>query len=77
MSRSIAIRARHILLPKDYIRFKRTGEFAIEVSDASGMNLLDVPNRCWSDEILEKLDLDKAVRESLPGVPNGWRKWRI
>ena len=54
-------RARHILLPKDYIRFKLTGEFATEVSDASGMNLLDVPNRCWSDEILEKLDIDKAM----------------
>lgn len=49
-----------ILLPKDYIRFMLTGEFATEVSDASGMQLLDVPNRRWSDEVLEKLDIDKS-----------------
>lgn len=50
-----------ILLPKDYIRFKLTGEFATEVSDASGMQLMDIKNRCWSDEILEKLDIDKNL----------------
>lgn len=50
----------HILLPKDYIRFKLTGELATEVSDASGMQFLDVPNRCWSDEILSKLQIDKS-----------------
>ncbi len=50
----------HILLPKDYVRYMLTGEFATEVSDASGMQLLDVPNRCWSDEALEKLDIDKS-----------------
>jgi len=49
----------HILLCKDYVRFMLTGEYATEVSDASGMQLLDVPNRCWSDEVLEKLDIDK------------------
>lgn len=48
----------HILLPKDYIRFCMTGEYATEVSDASGMQLLDVPNRCWSQEILDKLEID-------------------
>ena len=48
---------RKILLPKDYIRFRLTGEFATEVSDASGMQLLDVPNRCWSREVLEKLEI--------------------
>lgn len=51
----------HILLPKDYIRYKLTGEFATDVSDASGMQLLDVKNRCWSDEVLEKLGIDKAL----------------
>ncbi len=50
-----------ILLPKDYVRYKLTGEFATEVSDASGMQLLDVPNRCWSDEVLQKLGLDKSM----------------
>lgn len=51
----------HILLPKDYIRFCMTGEYATEVSDASGMQLLDIPKRCWSDEILEKLAIDKKL----------------
>ncbi len=51
----------HILLPKDYVRYMLTGEFATEVSDASGMQLLDVPNRCWSDEVLEKLEIDKSL----------------
>lgn len=53
-------RVKQVLLPKDYIRFKLTGEFATEVSDASGTLLLDVVNRRWSDELLGKLDLDKA-----------------
>lgn len=48
-----------ILLPKDYIRFKLTGEFATEVSDASGMQYLDVPQRKWSDFVLEKLEVRK------------------
>ena len=51
----------HILLPKDYVRFMLTGEYATDVSDASGMQLLDIPGRCWSDEVLEKLDIDKAL----------------
>ncbi len=54
-------RCRHILLPKDYVRFMLTGEYATEVSDASGMQLLDVPGRCWSDEVLEKLQIDKSM----------------
>ncbi len=52
-------KVRHILLPKDYVRYKLTGDYATEVSDASGMQLLDVPNRCWSDEMLEKLEIKK------------------
>ncbi len=54
-------KCRHILLPKDYIRYKLTGGFATEVSDASGMNLLDVPNRRWSGEVLNALDIDPAL----------------
>lgn len=49
----------HILLPKDYLRFVLTHEYATEVSDASGMQLLDVPNRCWSDELLSAFEIDK------------------
>ena len=51
----------HILLPKDYVRYMLTGEFATEMSDASGMQLLDVPNRCWSDEVLSKLSIEKSL----------------
>ena len=54
-------RCRHILLPKDYIRYKLTGKFATDVSDASGTQLLDVPKRCWSAKILEKLEIDSAL----------------
>lgn len=54
-------KCRHILLPKDYIRYRLTGEFATEVSDASGMQLLDIPRRCWSDEVLDKLSIDKTL----------------
>src|SRR3972149_3189479 len=50
-------RATHILLPKDYVRFCLTGEYATEVSDASGMSLLDVANRRWSKEMLQALDI--------------------
>ena len=53
----------HVLLPKDYIRYRLTGEFATEVSDASGTLLLDVRKRTWSDEMLRALDLP---REWLP-----------
>ncbi|MCK5811777.1 MAG: xylulokinase [Clostridiales bacterium] len=50
-----------ILLPKDYIRYKLTGEFATEVSDGSGMQLMDITKRDWSDEVLEKLEIDKSL----------------
>ena len=54
-------KCRHILLPKDYIRYVLTGEFATDVSDASGMQMMDVKNRCWSDEVLEKLGIDRSL----------------
>ena len=50
----------HILLPKDFLRFVLTNEYATEVSDASGMQLLDVPNRKWSDELISAFGLDKS-----------------
>lgn len=65
-SRRFTSNAAHILLPKDYIRLMLTGEYATEVSDASGMQLLDVPNRCWSAEVLDKLEIDP--RPAGPGV---------
>ena len=54
-------RCRHILLPKDYIRYVLTGEFATEVSDASGMQLLDVEGRRWSGEVLKALEIDESL----------------
>ncbi len=54
-----------VLLPKDYIRFRLTGEFATEVSDASGTSLLDVRKRDWSPAMLSALDIP---RDWLPRV---------
>lgn len=50
-----------VLLPKDEIRRRLTGELATEVSDASGMLLLDVAHRRWSKELLSKLELDESL----------------
>ena len=54
-------RCRHILLPKDYLRYCLTGDFATEVSDASGTQLLDIRKREWSQELLELLDIDPLL----------------
>jgi xylulokinase len=53
-------RVRQVLLPKDYIRYRLTGKYATEVSDASGTGAFAVAQRTWSNEVLEKLDLDPA-----------------
>lgn len=50
-----------VLLPKDEIRRRLTGEYATEVSDASGMLLLDVVKRKWSKQLLSKLELDESL----------------
>lgn len=54
-------RVRKLLLPKDYIRFQLTGDFATEVSDASGTALLDVLHRRWSQAMLDGLGLDAGI----------------
>jgi xylulokinase len=54
-------RVRQVLLPKDYVRYRLSGTYATEVSDASGTLLLDVANRCWSRALLEKLQIDPAL----------------
>lgn len=54
-------KTKKILLPKDDIRRRLTGEFATEVSDASGMLLIDVKKRCWSKQLLSKLELDESL----------------
>jgi xylulokinase len=53
-------RITHILLPKDYVRLKLTGEHAIDVADASGTLLFDVAARAWSDEMVRTLEVDPA-----------------
>jgi xylulokinase len=50
-------RAAKVLLPKDYIRYRLTGEFATEVSGASGTSLFDVGQRKWSQEMLDALEM--------------------
>lgn len=52
---------RHMLLPKDYIRFKLTGEYASEVSDASGTALFDVVRRRWAWPLIDKLGIDESI----------------
>jgi xylulokinase len=54
-------RMRKMLLPKDYVRFRLTGEFASEVSDASGTALFDVVRRGWSYEMMDALELDRSI----------------
>lgn len=54
-------KCRYILLPKDYVRLMLTGELATEVSDASGMQLLDVPNRKWSKTMLDALNISEDM----------------
>jgi xylulokinase len=54
-------RVRKMLLPKDYVRFQLTGEFATDVSDASGTSLFDVVNRRWSAGMVSGLGLDSSI----------------
>ncbi len=50
-------RIRHVLLPKDYVRHRLTGELAADVADASGTLLFDVRRRCWSEEVCAALEI--------------------
>ena len=58
-------RIRRLLLPKDFIRYRLTGCFASDASDASGTSLFDVGRRNWSDDMVRALDIP---REWLPRV---------
>ena len=53
-------RIAHVLLPKDYVRLRLTGEHATDVADASGTLWLDVGARAWSEEVLSRLAVDPA-----------------
>ena len=50
-------KAKHVLLPKDYIRYKLTGEYALDKADGAGTVLFDLKSRDWSDEVLSALDI--------------------
>jgi xylulokinase len=54
-------RGRHVLLPKDYLRYKLTGDFAMDKADGSGTQLFDLKARAWSSEVIDAL-----------GIPPGW-----
>lgn len=54
-------RVRSVMLPKDYVRFRMTGERAIDVADASGTLLLDVSNRRWSEKVIQAAEIDSAM----------------
>src|SRR5580704_4392532 len=58
-------RVKKVLLPKDYIRFELTGEYASDVSDASGTGLFDVVNRRWALELADRVGV---ARDLLPAV---------
>ena len=54
-------RVRSVMLPKDYVRFRLTGEKAIDLADASGTLLLNVRGRAWSNEVLSELAIDSTL----------------
>ncbi|HTW44872.1 MAG TPA: xylulokinase [Acidobacteriaceae bacterium] len=54
-------RIAHVLCPKDYVRYKLTGTYAMDVQEASGTLLLDVAHRCWSSEVA-----------GIAGIPESW-----
>lgn len=54
-------RVRHVLLPKDYVRYRLTNDYAIDVAGGSGTILFDLARRTWSPEILDALDIDHAL----------------
>ncbi|MBI5958038.1 MAG: xylulokinase [Chloroflexi bacterium] len=58
----------HVLLPKDYVRFKLTGDYATDLADGAGMVLLDVAHRRWSEAVLKELNIPQ---EWLPKLYEG------
>jgi xylulokinase len=62
-------RVAHVMLPKDYVRFRLTGERAIDMADASGTLLLDVTHRRWSTEVLGRSGIDVGLLPALYESP--------
>ena len=82
-------RIAHVLCPKDYVRYRMTGTYAMDVQEASGTLLLDVAHRRWSSEVariagipeswlpdlLSRRRFARRFRRGVPGTP-GWRRAR-
>lgn len=64
-------RTRFVLLPKDFVRLRLSGEMATDVTDASGTGLFDVPQRRWSEAMLDALSLPHDL------VPSAHESWEI
>ena len=56
----IYAQAAHVLLPKDYVRFRLTGEYATDKAGAAGTLLMDVRQRDWSGDVLDTLEIDRS-----------------
>ena len=63
-------RIEHVLLPKDYVRLRLTGQRATDAADASGTLLFDVSRRRWSEEVLAALELPEAWLPAAYESPN-------
>lgn len=61
----IYAKCRHILLPKDYVRYRLTEKLYMDFSDASGTQLFDIKNRCWSEEVCSSLGIDMSLLPKL------------
>ncbi|MGA8622356.1 MAG: xylulokinase [Candidatus Sulfotelmatobacter sp.] len=62
-------RVSHVMLPKDYVRFRLTGERVIDMADASGTLLLNVAQRAWSSEVLSGTGIDRQLLPELCESP--------
>jgi xylulokinase len=62
-------RIRHVILPKDYVRYRLTGEIAVDTTDASSTSAYNVTEKRWSTELLEKVSIDPIL---FPQVGEPW-----
>ncbi len=62
-------RVRSVMLPKDFVRLKLTGERATDLADASGTLMLDVAQRKWSAEVLRAVEMDQSILPALYESP--------
>ena len=67
---------RSVMLPKDYVRFRLTGDKAIDMADASGTLLLDVAHRRWSSEMLDAAEIDARLLPDVSNLPMCADKYR-